>query len=160
MELLQPPKFVAGEQVNLVQNWKEFKDEFENYIQAVDKSDAAQPQIIALLYFERKKFRKGYITEFQQRKQGPHETVSQYITILKDLAIHCEFGAGHDDQLCVAISNGVRDVKLRDKLWNEDLSLDDIISKCQRYEQQQRTHSLYMNTGATSAPPTGEVHAV
>ena len=51
MELLQPPKFVAGEQVNLVQNWKEFKDEFENYIQAVGKSDAAEPQVIALLLY-------------------------------------------------------------------------------------------------------------
>ena len=45
--------------------------------------------------------------------------------------------------MCVAISNGVRDEKLREKLWSQDLELDDIISKCQLWEQKEHIKHLY-----------------
>ena len=44
-------------------------------------------------YFEPKKLVKTYITRFQQRVQEPQETVTEYISALRDLASHCEFDA-------------------------------------------------------------------
>ena len=74
-------------------------------------------------YFELKKLVKSYITRFQQRVQEPQETVAEYISALRDLASHCEFGALEDRQVAIQISNGVRDTKLK-KLWEDDLDLD------------------------------------
>jgi hypothetical protein len=45
--------------------------------------------------------------------------------------------------LCVAISNGVRDEKLHEKLWQEDLALDKIIEKCNLWQQREQTRHLY-----------------
>lgn len=109
-------------------------------------------------YFEPKKLLKGYITEFQMKKQGKNESVQQYITELRNLAEKCEFGDSMDSQLCVAISNGVRDEKLKAKLWTEDLSLNKIIEKCQLWQQREQTKHLYSETPATSQ--SADVHAL
>lgn len=102
-------------------------------------------------YFQPKKLTKGYITKFQQRKQHPQETVSQYIISLRDLAAHCDFGDQLETQLSVQISNGVLDERLRRKLWSEDLNLQDTINKCHQWEQLQETAPLYSST-TPSAP--------
>ena len=54
-------------------------------------------------YFEPKKLVKSYITRFQQRVQEPQETVAEYISALRDLASHCEFGELEDRQVAIQI---------------------------------------------------------
>ena len=97
-------------------------------------------------YFEPRKLKKGYITEFQSRKQQEGETLQHYITELRELAVLCEFGDSTNDQLSVQISNGVKDVRLREKLWSQDLELDDILKKCQQWDQKENVKHLYANT--------------
>jgi hypothetical protein len=109
------------------------------------------------LYFEPMKLKKGYITQFQTRKQGENETLQQYITELREIADKCEFGAVLNTQLSVAISNGVKDLKLREKLWTQDLELDDIIKKCQQWEQKEQVKHLYDDT-QQAASVSSEVH--
>ena len=86
-------------------------------------------------YFEPKKLLKKQLTMFQARVQRDNESVTQYITAVKELATHCEFGSLKDRQIALQISNGVRDIKLKEKLWEDDLSLDKLLHKCSVYEQ-------------------------
>ena len=86
-------------------------------------------------YFEPKKLLKKQLTMFQVRVQRDNEFVTQYITAVKELATHCEFGSLKDRQIALQISNGVRDTKLKEKLWEDDLSLDKLSHKCSVYEQ-------------------------
>jgi hypothetical protein len=96
-------------------------------------------------YFEPKKLIKSYVTRFQQRHQGPHESLSDYIASVRELASHCEFGALiEESQVAIQISNGVHDVKLKEKLWDDDLSLEQIIQKCNTFEQCMETRKLPM----------------
>ena len=85
-------------------------------------------------YFEPKKLTRSYVSQFQRRMQKSNESVSDYITALRDLAKLCEFGAKEDELLCVQISNGVRDDQLKKKLWDENLTLKQIIERCNTHE--------------------------
>ena len=58
-------------------------------------------------YFEPKKLLKAHITKFQARKQLPNESITEFITVLRDLAKLCEFKEQEDNMLSVQISNGV-----------------------------------------------------
>ena len=93
-------------------------------------------------YFEPKKLLKKYIIQFQQHKQEPHESIPEFITAMRTLAGHCEFGYLEERQIVMQLSNGLRDSRLREKLWDDDLSLDEAIKKCMRYEQAQETRKL------------------
>ena len=93
-------------------------------------------------YFEPKKLVKSYITRFQQRVQEPHEAVTEYISAMRDLASHCEFDELEDRQVAIQISNGVRDTKLKEKLWEDDLDLDQVTKKCNSFEQSKETRKL------------------
>ena len=85
-------------------------------------------------YFEPKKLTRSYVSKFQRRLQKGNESVSDYITALRDLAKMCDFGEKEDDLLCVQIGNGVKDDSLKKKLWDESLSLKQMIEKCQTHE--------------------------
>ncbi len=52
---------------------------------------------------------------------------------------YCEFRDTLDAQLHKQISSGVRSQSLRDKLWSEDLTLEQILAKCHLYEQKQES---------------------
>ena len=93
-------------------------------------------------YFEPKKLLKKYIIQFQQHKQEPHESIPEFITAMRTLAGHCEFGYLEERQIAMQLSNGLRDSRLREKVWDDDLSLDQAIKKCMRYEQAQETRKL------------------
>ena len=108
-------------------------------------------------YFEPKKLVKGYITKFQRRNQGVTETIASYVTELRELAKLCQFGEKEDDMLAVQISNGVRDEALRRKLWDEDLTVKQVIVKCQSYELRNECSQLYSNDAATRV--SADVHA-
>ncbi|XP_076356731.1 uncharacterized protein LOC143249981 [Tachypleus tridentatus] len=70
----------------------------------------------------------------EERKQQPGETVSQYISALREIAQNCEYGDTLEQQLCKQISVGVSDRALRDRLWSEDLTLKQITEKCHHHE--------------------------
>ena len=78
------------------------------------------------------------MTQFQQHRQQSHETVAEYITALQELASHCEFGTLEKRQIAIQLSNGVRD----EKLWDDDLTLEEAINKCLRFEQAQESRKL------------------
>ena len=74
---------------------------------------------------------KSYTTHFHQRSQGATESLSDYITAVRELASHCEFGALEERKICTRISNGVRNSKLKEKLWESDLDFGAIVQKMQ-----------------------------
>ena len=93
-------------------------------------------------YFEPKKVTKLYMKKFDNCRQGPNETISEYVTNLKEIAKYCEFAGTIDRQLCKQISDGVRDPGLRDKLWSEELTLEQIITKCHLHEQKKESFAI------------------
>jgi hypothetical protein len=107
-------------------------------------------------YFEPKKLLKAHITKFQARKQLPNETITEYITALRDLAKLCEFKDQEDNMLSVQISNGVSNQALRKKLWEDDLTLNQILEKCQTFELRESSAKLY----AEAEQKTKDVNAV
>lgn len=68
---------------------------------------------------------------------------SSTIRYLRGIAMKFKFGTTLDDQLAVAISNGVRDVKLQEKPWSHDLALGGIMKTCQQWEQRESMKHLY-----------------
>lgn len=124
---------------------------YNNFTFAEDGHKKVLAQVLLKFgtHFEPKKLVKKYITQFQQREQGEHESVSQYITAVQELASQCEFGALLDRQTAVQISNGVRDQSLREKLWEDDLSLQDVLRKCTAFEQARATRKLVTAAEAT-----------
>ncbi|XP_076352684.1 uncharacterized protein LOC143248136 [Tachypleus tridentatus] len=110
-------------------NYKHVIREFDNYLQPT-------------------KVTKLYMKKFENRKQQPGETVSQYISALREIAQNCEYGDTLEQQLCKQISVGVSDRALRDRLWSEDLTLKQITEKCHHHEQ--KLESLKEIEGSTS----------
>jgi hypothetical protein len=131
---------IAGSQkvsILLYQMGKQYQKVYSNELTFVN--DAAKNDYDTVVaqfddYFEPKKLVKANITKFQKRYQLPNETVAEFITELTRLAKLCDFGDLEDNMLCVQISNGLRDEHLRKKVWDEDLSLKQIIEKCQMFE--------------------------
>ena len=107
-------------------------------------------------YFEPKKITTSYISSFQNRKQLQNESINDFISALRELSHHCDFGAKEDDFLCVQIANGVKDETLRKKLWGENLTLTQIIQKCQLHEMREQQFSSTSNN--TSVPTN--IHAI
>jgi hypothetical protein len=104
-------------------------------------------------YFEPKKLTKLYMKKFDSCMQAQNETFPDYLSRLRELADHCEFGATLDNQLCKQISSGVYNKALRDKLWGEDLALVQVIQKCHLFEQKQESLGIIesKNTGVNFA---------
>ena len=98
-------------------------------------------------YFEPKKLVKLYVTKFQCRQQQTGGTTAEFITALRELAKNCEFGDLEERQIAIQISNGVKDEALRRKLWDDDLTLDEVIKKCHIHEQRNENKPLYMDDG-------------
>ena len=104
-------------------------------------------------HFEPKKVTKLYMKKFDSCMQRPGETIGEYVSNLRDIARYCDFGDTLDAQLCKQISSGVRSSTLRDKLWSEDLTLEQILAKCHLHEQKQE--SLEVIEGRSK---TADVH--
>ena len=181
MTTFRPPgKFCPQAEENIAQAWKDWKQEFNLYLVADQKTAVSGETKVAMLlcsmgsqwikvfnkftfatagdenklepvlakfgaHFEPKKLLKGYITRFQQRVQGATESVADYIAAVRELASQCEFGDSEEQQVCVQISNGVSDRKLKDRLWEDDLTLDQVINQCNFHEQKEMTRRI---TGA------------
>jgi hypothetical protein len=135
----------------LYQLGKQCQKVFENdfmFANADEKKD--MPTVLKKFddYFEPKKLVKAYITKFQKRVQLGNESISTYITELRQLAKLCDFDTREENMLCVQISNGVRNEQLRKKLWDEDLTLKQIIQKCQTFELRNESSELFKATGS------------
>ena len=98
----------------------------KNYNTVLSKFDA---------HFEPKRLTKLYMKKFDACHQDSGESIGEYVARLRQLAQNCEFGDTLNNQLCKQISTGVRSTDLRNKLWSEDLTLDQIINKCHLHEQ-------------------------
>ena len=116
-------------------------DERKNYQTVCDKFTA---------YFEPKKLTRSYVSKFQRRVQSANESVSDFITALREIAKLCDFGDKEDDLMCVQISNGVRDETLKKKLWDESLTLKQIIEKCQTHEMREEMFSPSHSSTSTT----------
>ena len=114
----------------------------ENFNTVIRKFDA---------HFEPKKLTKLYMKRFDECFQKENENIGDYIARLKDIAQYCDFGDTLNNQLCKQISSGVRSRELKDKLWSEDLTLEQIINKAHLYEQKVQSKELLY-------PKSSEVH--
>lgn len=66
---------------------------------------------------------------FRKRAQGPHETVSQYVAALRELASSCDFGDKADEMLRDQLIQYVTNAHIREKLLLEpNLTLDRAIT--------------------------------
>ena len=139
---------ITGERkvsILLYQMGKQYQKVFSNELVFAD--DDARKDFDGVIkqfddYFEPKKLIKANITRFQKRSQLSSESVAEYITELKRLAKLCDFGDLEDNMISVQISNGVQDESLKKKLWDEDLTLRQIIQKCQTFELRAENTSL------------------
>jgi len=93
-------------------------------------------------YFEPKKVTKLYMKQFDTCTQLETESVGEYVSRLRGIAQYCDFGTTLENQLCKQISVGVKYNELRDRLWADDLTLDQIINKCHLHEQRVQSKSI------------------
>ena len=124
------------------------------------EDDAASKKYVNVLkefdkHFEPKKLLKAYLRKFDETRQNPNESISDYVTRLREVADHCQFGTLLDTQLCKQLSLGVNDAALREKLWSEDLTLQQTIEKCHLHEQRLGSRQMF----AEAQSSTKEVHA-
>ena len=72
---------------------------------------------------------------FRKRTQGPHETVTQYVAALRELASSCEFGDKTDEMLRDQLIQYVTNAHIREKLLLElNLNLDKAITLATQIE--------------------------
>ena len=137
----------------LYQMGRQYARVFENELTFATPADRKKYDYVCQqfkLYFEPKKLTRSYISQFQRRTQTRNESVSDYITALTDIAKMCDFGDKEEELLCVQIGNGVRDEILKKKLWDESLSLKQIIEKCQTHELREEMFSSTQQTQTTN----------
>ena len=115
-----------------------------------DPGDADKYDIVLAKFdkhFEPKTVLKLEICKFDEMKQAANETVSDFVTRLREQATYCNFGTTLNTQLSKQVSRGVRSQTLRDKLWSEDLTLDQILQKCYLHEQRQGSKDVLESQG-------------
>ena len=130
----------------LYQMGRQYIKVYNNDLQFENPEDKTKYDVVVSKlddYFEPKKLMKSYITKFQKRVQLPNESISNYITELRQLVRLCGFGDKEDDMMAVQLSNGVADPILKKKLWDEHLTLEKVIEKCQTFELRSQSTELY-----------------
>lgn len=95
--------------------------------------------------------------KFFTRKQQQHETVDQFVTVLKKLASTCEFGNLKNDLIKDLLICGLQSNVLRETLLKDtDLDLEKAINVCRTSEiAKQQSSVVTMETGKTE-----EIHRV
>ena len=71
------------------------------------------------------------------------------------MAAQCEFGTLEESQVCIQILNVVRDQKLKETLWEDDLTLDQLIKRYNAYEKAQKVKKI-----TEAEPSVKKVNAV
>ncbi len=100
-------------------------------------------------HFEPKKLVKLYMKKFDSCYQKDQETIGEYLSRLRDIAQYCEYGDILDNQLCKQLSIGVKSRELKDKLWSDVLTLDQIIKKGHIFEQRLESKDILETKSCT-----------
>ena len=96
---------------------------------------------------------------FRQRAQNPEESVSEYITALRDLASRCDFGTFHDDAICDQLIDKLRSNDLRQVLLaEEDLDIDKAIDIAKSVEES-KTEKASVPDECGSLPSKTKAHS-
>ena len=98
---------------------------------------------------------------FHSRAQGPTETTSEYVAVLRRLAVYCDFGEILDDMLRDRLVCGLRDSRLQRRLLAEkDLTLKKAFDLCQAYETAERdAHDIHFRQKGSSSDPQGKTES-
>jgi len=158
-----PPFDPVGDPTSLSQRWKSWKRRFETYLVALDVKDDKQKRALLLYqagqetqeifdtltetgenyetalakldeYFLPKKNVDYETFQFRQAKQKSDETVEQFVTRLRKLAVNCEFSA-LDKELKSAVIQNCSSKRLRRfALREDDMTLEKILSKARAIE--------------------------
>ena len=74
-------------------------------------------------------------TKFEARSRLPNETIPEFVSALRDLSKHCQFGASLEERLCERIVRGLNNQKVQRTLLRESsLELKKAISIAQAAE--------------------------
>ena len=122
--------------------------------------DATFDALVDLLktHYDPKPSKRVQRFHFNNRAQGPHESIAAYIAELRRLAQYCEFGTQLEDMLCDRLVIGVRDDVLRRKLMTQS---DTSFKKAQEIAIAHETAVRDAGTVAVTRPTgTSEVHSV
>ena len=158
-----PPFDPVGDPTSLSQRWKSWKRRFETYLVALNITDDKQKPALLLYqagqetqkifdtltetgedysttlaklaeYFLPKKNLNYETFQFRQATQKSNETVDQFVTRLRKLAVHCEF-PDLDRELKLAVIQNCMSKRLRRyALREDDMTLDKILSKARALE--------------------------
>ena len=81
---------------------------------------------------------------FNTRKQNPSESIDQYVTKLKTLAVSCEYGELTDDLITSQLVAGIQSEKVRDRRLQEgsERTLKKTIDICRSNEIAERQMKL------------------
>jgi hypothetical protein len=90
--------------------------------------------------------------KFFSHIQEEGQTIDDYVTELKTLSQHCEFGELKDSLIRDKIVIGVNDIKLRERLLkNLDLSLETAIQICRAAEEvKKQSKEIQSNTASAT----------
>lgn len=66
--------------------------------------------------------------EFQNRRQEPSETVEEFITVIRQMAVDCDFGEATNNRIAIQLIAGCKDTKSRQLCLRLDqINLDQVI---------------------------------
>ena len=148
----------VGNPTSLSQCWKSWKRRFETYLVALNITDDKQKRALLLYqagqetqeifdtlaetgedystalakldeYFLPKKNLDYETFQFRQASQKSNETVDQFVTRLRKLAVHCEFPDLDRELKSAVIQNCMSKRLRRYALREDDMTLDKILSK-------------------------------
>ena len=158
-----PPFDPVNDPTSLIQRWKTWKRRFETYLLALNITDDKQKRALLLYqagqetqeifdtltetgedyktavakldeYFLPKKNVDYETFQFRQASQKSDQTVDQFVTRLRKLAVHCEF-ADLERELKSAVIEHCTSKRLRrHALREEAMTLDKLLSKAQALE--------------------------
>ena len=134
----------------LYQAGPETQEIFETLTDTGDDYKTAQEKLDA--YFSPKKNVDYEIFQFRQAVQQPGETVDQFATRLRKIAINCEFHDTSKEIKAVIIQN-CQSKRLRRYALREDaLSLDDLLAKARSLEASEMQRDAGNRNGKKSSP--------
>ena len=184
-----PPFDPVGDPTSLSQRWKSWKRRFETYLIALNITDDKQKRALLLYqagqetqeifdtltetgedyktalaklddYFLPKKNVDYETFQFRQASQKSDETVDQFVTRLRRLAVHCEF-PDLDRELKSTVIQNCKSKRLRRyALREDDMTLDKILSKARALEASEiQAKGMEDSTAQSSVDPLREHQA-
>ena len=178
----------VGEPTSIGQRWKAWRRRFETYLIALDVKNDAQKRALLLYqagqetqeifetltdsgedfktaidkldaYFSPKKNVDYETFRFRQASQKNDETIAQFVTRLRKLALHCEFNDVEKEIKAAVIQNCLSKRLRRYALREEDMTLDKILAKACALESSE-VQATGMEESHSSGKPSESVHQI